>query len=60
MFPQRLVIERRACSPEHRTWPSDTQLRVGRFDQRPLLLNRHGPLFFQPVELRLQLVNLLV
>ena len=60
VFPQRPVIESRACSPESRTLPSDTQLWVGQFDQRPLLLNRHDPLFFQPVELHLQLANLLV
>jgi hypothetical protein len=31
---------------------------VGRLNQRPLLLNGQGPLFFQPVEFDLQLANL--
>jgi hypothetical protein len=53
-----LVVVRRPIAAEERTLTPDTQLRMIRFEERALLLNRNGQRFFHPGQFHLEPANL--
>ena len=59
-FPNRPIVQTGVCQPQQRTLPPETDLRMSRVNELPLLLNGQGQLFFQPVHLHFELSNLLV
>ena len=56
----RLVVVGRPRHAQQFALPGDRKPLVLRFDQRPLRVSRHLRLFFEPVELELELADLLV